>query len=132
MVRVGMRRSTFLGVLAGAVLVLGLGLVALFSTGSTTGPPSTSATTSVFRASATPATATHIHGAGAGTVITVPEVRGESQAAAVSVLTSIGLDVQTSGACCATPGYVLNQAPVAGSKVDAGSIIDLVVGSNGT
>jgi hypothetical protein len=126
-----MRRSTFLGVLAASVVVLGLGLAALFSTGNAIGPPSTTATTSAFRASETPATTTHIQGAGP-VPITVPDVRGESEAEAVSALTSIGLDVNTSGACCATPGYVASQAPVSGSMVEPRSTIDLVVGSPGT
>jgi hypothetical protein len=123
---VGLRRSTFLALLAAVVVVLGLGLAALFSTGSSTGPPSTTATTSVFRASETPQTTTHAHGAGPVT-ITVPDVRGESEAEAVSELTSIGLDVQTSGACCGTPGYIAGQAPGSGSKVEPRSTIELVV-----
>ena len=119
-----------MGVLVVVVVVLGLGLAALFSTGGATGPSSTTATTSVFRSSETPPTV-HAHGAGPVT-ITVPDVRGESKAEAVSELTSIGLDVQTSSACCGTRGYVASQAPGSGSKVEPRSVIELVVLNSST
>jgi PASTA domain len=120
-------------VIALLVVVLGTGggsrghnahRVALPPTATTTAPSTTTTT-------APDTSTTTNHGP---TRVTVPELAGESQAQAQSVLAELGLSVGqihlVAGASAA--GTVLSQAPVAGSLIVPGSVVTLTVSSGPT
>lgn len=61
--------------------------------------------------------------------VTVPNVVGQTQAAANTAITNLGLTVATTNAASATVanGNVISQNPAAGASVGAGSNVDLVI-----
>jgi hypothetical protein len=64
------------------------------------------------------------------TVVAVPDVTGQAEAAATTAITGAGLVVGTvSNATSATvpAGSVISQAPAGGAQATAGSAVDLVV-----
>jgi beta-lactam-binding protein with PASTA domain len=70
--------------------------------------------------------------AAAAPPVIVANVTGQTQAAATSALTSLGLAVGTTtpqSSLTVAAGYVISESPTAGSSVTAGSTVNLVVSS---
>jgi beta-lactam-binding protein with PASTA domain len=71
-------------------------------------------------------------GPGATTSVSVPNVVGDTQAAAASAITAVGLVVGTITNVSSNTvpiGDVISQSPVAGTSVTVGSAVDLVISS---